>query len=208
MASRSHEDDDETEMARLQGDGRPADDSEDERAMNGHHKDAEQQNIEGDGARHKQAAYRKCVWRSREGCASLTLHRLYGIITIMTMILFALNIVQVCLLPVISNLYWIILCPGIIFIIFTAWAWIFIASNQSLFRSDLGSLAEGGRRAGQRLGALFLLKGRSERSNEYGEADPNCKQQKVLLSRESYIDQKREQGRDVWQEQAYSSRFS
>lgn len=100
--------------------------------------------------------------------------RLYGIVTIMTMVLFGLNIAQVCLLPVISSLYWIVLSPGVILIAFTAWAWVFVASNRDLFFGHLGSIGEGRRRAGQHLGALFLLTGRSERAHEYEDDGPSC----------------------------------
>ena len=93
----------------------------------------------------------------------------------MTMFLFGLNIVQVCLLPVISSLYWIVLFPGIIFLAFTAWAAFFITSNRSLFTQHLGSPGQGWSRAFQHLGALFKLKGRSARASERTYLEPSCR---------------------------------
>lgn len=104
----------------------------------------------------------------------LTIHRLYGIVVVMTMLMFGLNIEQVCLLPVISNLYWIVLFPGVIFIAFMAWAFLSVTSNRSVFFGQLGSVGEGSNRAFQHLKALFVLQGRSQRSYAYDNSAPSC----------------------------------
>lgn len=92
----------------------------------------------------------------------------------MTFLLFVLNIVQVCLLQVIDSLYWILICPAIIFVAFTSWALVFIYFNRETFYNTSSKAAKDGENAWEHLKALFSLKERSERSKHYDEAGPHC----------------------------------
>lgn len=93
----------------------------------------------------------------------------------MTFLLFVLNIIQVCLLDKICSLYWILICPGIIFVAFTSWAFVFIHSNREIFYDQSSRAAKDGENARQHLKALFSLQGRSEHSKQYDGREPNCK---------------------------------
>lgn len=93
----------------------------------------------------------------------------------MTFLLFVLNIIQVCLLDVIDSLYWILICPGVIFVAFTSWALVFIYSNQEILYNEFSRAAKDRDNASQHLKALFSLQGRSERSKHYDGREPNCK---------------------------------
>lgn len=93
----------------------------------------------------------------------------------MTFLLFVLNIVQVCLLDKLSSLYWILICPGVIFLAFTSWACVFVYSNLDLFYSEPWQTRNDRTHAWDHFKALFILQGRSQRSHDYGVREPNCK---------------------------------
>ena len=92
----------------------------------------------------------------------------------MTLFLFVLNIVQVCLLHLIDSLYWILICPGIVFLVFTSWACVFVYFNRDIFYDKSSKTGKDRLYAMQHLGALFFLKKRSQRSYHYGGEEPNC----------------------------------
>ena len=111
------------------------------------------------------AAYRKSVRCYVLSGSRLTSCRLYAILTIMTLVMFGINILQVYLLTTTTNQLWLILCPVVVFALFMIWAFAYVLANRNVFHPSHLNFSRGLNHALQHLRALFMLRGRSKRSS-------------------------------------------
>lgn len=76
----------------------------------------------------------------------------------MSIVLVGINILQVCLLPWMSNLYWVLLFPLVVFLIFMIWAVLIVVLNFPAFCTRDANAAAGLANAGWHLKSLLSLR--------------------------------------------------
>ena len=85
-------------------------------------------------------------------------NRLYAVLAIMSFVLIAINIIQVLLLPHITNWLWIVLFPGVVFLFFIIWAAVIALSNRGAFYTPAADPSAGMKNAWWHFCSLFSVK--------------------------------------------------